>query len=41
VWPAMTAILLKPEQLEALVDQLDEVTLEVDHPDAQVRIFCE
>ena len=32
---------LKPEQLEALVDQLDEVTLEVDQPDAQVRIFCE
>jgi hypothetical protein len=32
---------LKPEQLEALVDQLDEVTLEVDQPEAQVRIFCE
>jgi hypothetical protein len=32
---------LKPEQLEALVDQLDEVTLEIDHPEAQVRVFCE
>ena len=32
---------LKPEQLEALVEQLDEVTLEVDQPDATVRIFCE
>jgi hypothetical protein len=32
---------LKPAQLEALVEQLDEVTLEVDHPDAKVRVFCE
>jgi hypothetical protein len=32
---------LRPEQLEDLVEQLDEVTLEVDHPDARVRIFCE
>ena len=32
---------LKPEQLEALVEQLDEVTMEVDSPDAKVRIFCE
>jgi len=32
---------LKPEQLEALVEQLDEMTLEVDQPDAKVRIFCE
>jgi hypothetical protein len=32
---------LKPEQLEALVEQLDEVTLEVDQPDAKVRVFCE
>jgi SHOCT-like domain len=32
---------LKPEQLEALVEQLDEVTLEVDQPDAQIRIYCE
>jgi hypothetical protein len=32
---------LKPEQLEALVDHLDEMTVEVDQPDAQVRVFCE
>ena len=32
---------LKPEQLEALVEQLDEMTVEVDSPDAQVRVFCE
>lgn len=32
---------LKPEQLEALVEHLDEVTLEVDQPDAKVRVFCE
>jgi hypothetical protein len=32
---------LKPEQLEALVDQLDELTVEVDQPDAKVHIFCE
>jgi hypothetical protein len=32
---------LKPDQLEALVDHLDELTLDVDQPDAKVRIFCE
>jgi hypothetical protein len=32
---------LKPEQLEALVDHLDEMTVEVDAPDAKVRVFCE
>ncbi|MEN3614113.1 hypothetical protein AAH979_31750 [Plantactinospora sp. ZYX-F-223] len=32
---------LKPEQLEALVEQLDEMTVEVDQPDAKVRVFCE
>ncbi|CAO5149204.1 YvlB N-terminal domain-containing protein [Frankia sp. AiPs1] len=32
---------LKPEQLEALVEHLDEVTVEVDSPDAKVRVFCE
>jgi hypothetical protein len=32
---------LKPAQLEALVDHLDEVTVEVDQADAKVRIFCE
>ncbi|HEX4788796.1 MAG TPA: hypothetical protein VH372_10070 [Actinospica sp.] len=32
---------LKPEQLEALVEHLDEVTVEVDQADARVRVFCE
>ncbi len=32
---------LKPEQLEALVDHLDEVTVEVEQADASVRVFCE
>ncbi len=32
---------LKPEQLEALIENLDEMTLEVDQPDAKVRVFCE
>jgi hypothetical protein len=32
---------LKPEQLEELVEHLDEMTVEVDTPDAKVRVFCE
>jgi hypothetical protein len=32
---------LKPEQLEDLIEQLDEVTLEIDQPEAKVRVFCE
>lgn len=32
---------LKPEQLEEFVDQLDELTLEVDQADGTVRVFCE
>ena len=32
---------LKPEQLEALVEHLDEMTVEVDAPDAKVHVFCE
>lgn len=32
---------LKPEQLEALVEHLDEVTVEVDQPETKVRVFCE
>lgn len=32
---------LKPEQLEALVEHLDDVTVEVDQPDTKVRVFCE
>ncbi|MFF5229805.1 hypothetical protein [Dactylosporangium sp. NPDC000521] len=32
---------LKPEQLEALIEHLDEMTVDVDQPDAKVRVFCE
>ncbi|MFI0479599.1 SHOCT-like domain-containing protein [Actinomadura sp. 9N215] len=32
---------LKPQQLEELIDQLDDVTVDVDDPDAKVQIFCE
>jgi len=32
---------LKPEQLEALIEHLDDVTVEVDQPDVKVHVFCE
>ncbi|GAA1702937.1 hypothetical protein GCM10009765_60420 [Fodinicola feengrottensis] len=32
---------IKPEQLEELVEHLDDVTVEIDQPDAKVRVFCE
>jgi hypothetical protein len=32
---------LKPQQLEELIDQLDEVTINVDDPGAKVMVFCE
>lgn len=32
---------LKPENLEDLVDQLDELTVDVDQDKTKVRIFCE
>jgi hypothetical protein len=32
---------LKPENLEALVDQLNDLTVDVDQEDAKVRVFCE
>jgi hypothetical protein len=32
---------LKPEQLEELIDQLDDVTVDVDDPGAKVQVFCE
>jgi Asp-tRNA(Asn)/Glu-tRNA(Gln) amidotransferase B subunit len=32
---------LKPQQLEELIDQLDEVTLDVNDPDSKVQVFCE
>jgi hypothetical protein len=32
---------LKPEQLEALVEHLDEMTVDIEYPDGKVRVFCE
>ncbi|MCG0283630.1 hypothetical protein [Streptomyces sp. PSAA01] len=32
---------LKPQHLEELIDQLDDVTVDVDDPDAKVQVFCE
>jgi hypothetical protein len=32
---------LKPQQLEELIDQLDDITVDVDDPDAKVQVFCE
>ncbi|MEV5886991.1 hypothetical protein AB0L74_30710 [Streptomyces sp. NPDC052020] len=32
---------LKPQHLEDLVDHLDEVTVDVDDPEAKVRVYCE
>jgi predicted TIM-barrel fold metal-dependent hydrolase len=39
-WP-IDLTQLKPEQLEALIEHLDDMTVEVDAPDATVRVFCE
>jgi hypothetical protein len=33
--------LLKPQHIEELIEALDEMTVEVDQPDAKVRVFCE
>jgi hypothetical protein len=32
---------LKPQHIEELIDQLDEITLDVDDPDSKVQVFCE
>ncbi|WP_255510835.1 hypothetical protein [Micromonospora sp. WP24] len=32
---------LKPQQLEELVDQLDDLTVDVDAPEGKVQVFCE
>jgi polyhydroxyalkanoate synthesis regulator phasin len=32
---------LKPQQLEELIEQLDELTVDVDDPGAKVQVFCE
>jgi hypothetical protein len=31
---------LKPQHLEELIEQLDEVDIDIDEPDATVRVFC-
>ena len=32
---------LKPQQLEELIDQLDEVSIDLDDPGSKVQVFCE
>ncbi|MEE1746182.1 hypothetical protein ACFYNF_27855 [Streptomyces sp. NPDC006641] len=32
---------LKPQHIEEFIEQLDDVTVDVDDPDGQVRVFCE
>jgi hypothetical protein len=32
---------LKPQQLEELIEQLDEVTVDLDDGDTKMRVFCE
>ena len=32
---------LKPQQLEELIDQLDDFTVDVDDSDSKVQVFCE
>ncbi|HME09381.1 MAG TPA: hypothetical protein VKG25_20145 [Bryobacteraceae bacterium] len=32
---------LKPENLEEVIDQLNDLTVDVEHSDAKVRVFCE
>jgi hypothetical protein len=32
---------LKPQHIEELVEQLDELTIDVDEPDSKVQVFCE
>ena len=32
---------LKPQHIEELIEYLDDVTVDVDQPDAKVQVFCE
>ena len=32
---------LKPQHIEELIEQLDDITVDVDQPDAKVHVFCE
>jgi hypothetical protein len=32
---------LKPQHIEELIEHLDDLTVDVDQPDAKVQVFCE
>jgi len=32
---------LKPQHIEELIDQLDDLTVDVEQPDTKVQVFCE
>jgi hypothetical protein len=32
---------LKPQDIEELIEQLDDVTVDIEDPDAKVQVFCE
>ena len=32
---------LKPQHIEELIEQLNDITIDVDQPDAKVQVFCE
>jgi Asp-tRNA(Asn)/Glu-tRNA(Gln) amidotransferase B subunit len=32
---------LKPQHIEELIEQLDDLTVDIDQPDAKVQVFCE
>ncbi|MFC0505259.1 SHOCT-like domain-containing protein [Micromonospora costi] len=32
---------LKPQHIEELIEHLDDITIDVDQPDAKVQVFCE
>jgi hypothetical protein len=32
---------LKPQHVEDLIEQLDDITVDVDQPDTKVQVFCE
>ena len=32
---------LKPQHIEELIEQLDDITVDLDQPDAKVQVYCE
>ncbi len=40
-WYPIDLTELKPQQLEELIDQLDDFTVDVDDSDSKVQVFCE